>query len=196
MLKEELEKIYLNEKAFPFVLEQLRKNDLSTEMTSLFLNSAVKIWTYAPKGISEIDLTEFQYGGKYKSNPVEEYIEIVEYHLEEDKDYNWIVIDNTTLTEYTLEQNTIEGSTPFYYNDSVLHLFKSNAKPHNNIKNTFTFGGAYPFIGFITKMTASIEDDIKSNIVSKESIEYLVKNIKLLIIGAYDEESYLVVEIE
>ncbi|RPI13973.1 MAG: hypothetical protein EHM58_17440 [Ignavibacteriae bacterium] len=64
------------------------------------------------------------------------------------------------------------------------------------IQLTFKFTGSYPFIGFITKFSSDTERRMLSNSVSDEDIKSIINNISMIIIGAYDEEGYLIVEIK
>lgn len=192
----DVEKVYLNEKAFPFVLKQFRTNDLSTQLTELFLNSKVEIWTLGSVEMSEQDLIEFEFGGKFNYEKARDWAtELVTKNLNNENNNDWIIIDHSASVKYTVEQNEIEGSVAFYFKDTVLYLLKDSAIPLEAIKETFKFGGWYPFIGFITKITPSIKEEISHNNITADSIEYIVKNISLIVIGAYDEESYIVLEL-
>jgi len=197
-MNENLDKIYLNEKASVYISEQLLlAGSLSNYLNKKFLNSRTEIWGYFPKGLSEQDLIEFQYGGKITFDIEIDYSKVILNILEHNEDCVWLIIDNNGDSNVSPDLNVIEDVTNvFYYKDTVLHLLGKKPITDISIKKTFTFGGAYPFIGFITKINTSIEENIFKNSVTDNDIDFLVANISLLILGAYDEEGYLVVEIK
>lgn len=192
------DKIYLNDKALDFVVKKLKSQGvIGINIANLISNSKVGIWGFFSKGILEKDLIEFEFGGKFKHRPLKEISEVVKESLEKDSHNCWILIDNNGNTKYSPKENAIEDiTTVFFYKDTVLHLLTKNPMSEENIQKTFKLGGAYPFIGFATKMEESIEERILNNKVEEKDMEYLVKNISYIFIGAYDEEGYLVVEFQ
>ena len=63
------------------------------------------------------------------------------------------------------------------------------------IRDTFRFGGAYPFIGFLLSLDSATEERINKNKISDSDLSSIARNVECAIIGAYDEESYLVLEL-
>jgi hypothetical protein len=75
------------------------------------------------------------------------------------------------------------------------YLSKVNATKED-LEQTFRFGGAYPFVGLITKAGNDLRLKMTLNNVNERDIKYLVNNLTYLFIGAYDEEGYLIVELK
>ena len=192
------EKIYLNEKAKSFVTEKLTFSGvLGESFTKLISNSKLEIWGFFTRVLSEKELIEFEYGGKFDARPLNEVTELVMKDLEKDTQNSWILIDNNGDTNYSPEDSAIKNiTTVFFYENTVFDLLPKEAVSVENIKDTFKFGGAYPFIGYMTKVSPDIRNKIFQNIVDKSDMEMMIKNISTIIIGAYDEEGYLIVEIK
>ncbi|RPI17812.1 MAG: hypothetical protein EHM58_07690, partial [Ignavibacteriae bacterium] len=146
-----LKKIYLNEKAIGFVTEQLTKRvSLDFDIFSEFLTkSKLEIWGYFTRDLSEEDLTEFQYGGKFDGGTEDEVINLLENYLEKDSQNRWMLIDVDGRTTYPVELKEVKGITKvFYYKDIVFHILFKHLEMFECIQLTFKFTGSYPFIGF------------------------------------------------
>ncbi len=191
-------KIYLNEKAIDFVSEQLKFNSsLDDTFTKLISNSKLEIWGFFTRELSEKELVEFEYGGKFVENTRNEVTDIILKYLEKDFRNRWVLIDNNGDINYAPGKNAIENvTTVFFFENIVFHILPWKLVSKANIIETFKFGGWYPFIGFITKATVDIEGKMVRNIVDENDMETLIEDISLMIIGAYDEEGYLIVEIK
>ena len=171
-------KIYLNEKAKDFVTETLSFNGgLGEAFIKLISNSDFEVWGFFTKLLSEKELTEFQYGGKFDARPLNEVTDLVKKNLEKDAQNRWILIDNNGDIGYLPENNAIENvSTVFFFENTVFHLLPKEEVSVENIKKTFIFGGAYSFIGFVTTTLPDIEDKIFQNKVDENDVKMLIKN--------------------
>ncbi|MCI0450267.1 MAG: hypothetical protein L0Y79_10875 [Chlorobi bacterium] len=189
------EKKYLNEKALSFVFEQINKFDsISPYLNKFISTNKLEIWGLFPKDIN--DLTDFDSGGKYNYDPTSEYSKVVMKYLLENSNYVWLLIDNNGDINASPESNAIDNlTTVFFYQDLVMHLLTEKPMTIEKINKTFKLGGAYPFIGFISKMDSYLEDKILKNQVESKDVEFLINNILIIVLGAYDEEGYLIVEI-
>ncbi len=196
---EKFEDIYerreLNNSVFDWIAKQLKYSAvLSEKFIQKFSNS--KAWTLAPKGISEKELYEFDYGGKVVHDDRPQLSETIYKKMLSIENSVWIIEDNTSHVEYSKESNKIDNFTEvFYFNKCVFHLLIEKDDIPKGIYQTLRVGGAYPFIGFITKINEDISANIFSNTVNNSDMEVIRENISLFVIGVYDEETYIMVEI-
>ena len=155
-----------------------------------------KISVFAPKNISDEELYDFEYGDKVKHSAATEYLsETILDKLSKNSNKKWIIEDNNGNVKYSTEMNSIEDLTDvFYYNKSVFHTISKPDINENDIENTIKYGGAYPFIGFITEISPEISQSISANSVTVSQFEQIRNNISFFVAGIYDEESYLFIE--
>jgi hypothetical protein len=191
-------KIYLNKKAEGYISQKLNIfGNIGVKISNLISTSKHEIWGFFSNEISDKDLIQFEYGGIFADRPINEVIEVVNETLKRHTDSCWILIDNNGNVKSSPEDNAIENvTTAFFYDNIVLHFLSKHPSSCDDIEKTFRFGGAYPFIGFTSHLNDGIKNTIINNTVNDSSIDLIIKNIDLLIIGAYDEEGYLIVELD
>lgn len=193
-----MEKYYeirnLSEKTLEFISEKLKYTSiLSENLLNEFKQS--KIWTVAPIGLSEKELYEFDYGGKVVHGIRENVSELIYKELIKDERNVWIIEDNNGHTKYSVNDNKIEDVTlPFFFNKNVFHYIVKRPVDCESILKTLIFGGAYPFVGFITKINQNIEDNIRDNKITEADLDNVRNNISFFVIGVYDEESYVFID--
>ena len=193
-----MEKYYeirnLSYKALEFISENLKYTSILSESLLNEFKQA-KIWTVAPIGLSEKELYEFDYGGKVVHDIRENVSGLIYKELIKDERNVWIIEDNIGRTEYSVNDNKIDDITlPFYYSTNVFHCIIKKPVSSFCILETLKGGGAYPFVGFITKINKNIEIDILNNSLTEQDLNIMRENIAFFVIGAYDEESYIFID--
>lgn len=184
----------LSEKVLEFITDKLKYTSIYSEiLLNEFKQS--KIWTIVPIGLSDTELYEFDYGGKVIHDIRTDFAELIYKELIKDFQSIWIIEDNNGSTKYTVDENKIEEiSLPFYYNKNVFHYMIKKPVNIAEILKTLKFGGAYPFVGFITKINQNTQNNILKNKLTDEDLDFIRTNISFFVIGAYDEESYIFIE--
>lgn len=190
-------KKYLDNNALDFVFEQIKSTRSVSEILFNFLKKHhSNIWSLLPEELTQKTQLNFELGGLFKENPIDDYLSIVENYLSEDGNNAWVLIDNERESNVTPENNSIENITKvFYYKETVFHLLPIVKVNKMNLLKTFKFGGWYPFIGVITKLNNSLRNSIEINHLNEKDVNNLINCISTLIIGAFDEEAYLVVNV-
>lgn len=184
----------LSEKVLEFITDKLKYTSIYSEiLLNEFKKS--KIWTIVPIGLSDTELYEFDYGGKVVHDIRENFSELIYKELIKDERNVWIIEDNNGRTEFSVNDNKIDGITlPFYFRANVFHYIIKNPVTSVCILETLRDGGAYPFLGFITKINKDIENSILENSLSNQDLGVIRDNIAFFVIGAYDEESYIFID--
>lgn len=195
---EKLIKVEFDKTVIPFIMEMLTSAESISELLTSNINKKMtKVWGYLPYTLKETNITNFNEGGVYLDNPINEYVNFIKGMLEKKSEYSWIIIDNCSNTDESLEMISIDKITKvFFYGETVLHYLPNSLYNAPNIKTTVESGGWYPFIGLITKINDVIFDQIETNIVTYDSMKFMVEKATVLIIGAFDEEGYLIVELQ
>lgn len=189
-------KISLNGEAIDFIIRSLKTfGNLGEKIIEKISTSEFKVWGFFPINISEKDIFEFEYGGKFTSRPLEETVSFVINSMTDHN--NWVLIDNNSNTNYSVTQNSIGNvTTAFNWNNTVLHLYTKDSLTFESIEKTFKFGGAYPFIGLITKINSDVKQRILKNKALEYDIDNIVEHMSYLFLSAYDEEGYLITEMK
>lgn len=194
----ELEKIYLENKADKFILENFwAARSIENELKAFYLNSNRKVWTMLPKGLDEKTASAFQWGfndGKY---PSFDYEQILVNILNNSDELEWIAFDNVSESNEDPQKlsSEVENLTKvFFYKETVLHWLPKNLVIKENIGEAVNVG-FYPTFGIVTILNDKIKNNIADNKVDAEDINFIINNIKYMMMGAYDEEGCLIIEI-
>ncbi len=85
----------------------------------------------------------------------------------------------------------LEREKPIYFSyDSKLYLFLRYTDTDNEkVKSAMGAAGTYPFIAVLTHFNFEISNH---EVLSEEKLETLAKSADHIIIGAFDDESYLI----
>lgn len=195
-------KITLNGESLSFIISRLKsftnkgKVLMSKIIDKIYLTK-FEVWGFFPIGIIEKDLKDCESGGKFEKKPLTEISLFVQDLLKNDPGKCWLLIDNTKSTEYIYTDSLTHDVTHhFSYDNLFLHLYHKTVADVEEIKTTFSTTGAYPFLGIITDITDEITDKIYLNSLDEIGMDALINNTAYLIVGAYDEEGYLIVEFE
>lgn len=190
-------KVTFNESANPFLIENIKSTrNVDGLLLNRIKNNVKKIWGFLPLDKSSTVDYNFNEGGIYYDNPINQYASYIYETILVDKDYSWILIDNNSSTEESLKNISIDNLTNvFFYEQTVFHYLPDNLINIKNIKTTIEGGGWYPFIGLITKINEEIKFQIFMNKITSDNVKSIIDNIKFIVMGAFDEEGYLIIEL-
>ena len=187
----------LDERALQFSVEQLLRGfGIARHLANRVHARSRRVWTLLPAFVNSKQVHQFNSGGICDVDVTPQLSEYVRTLLNDIADGAWLIEDNVGLPSNISEDNAIKDITiPFMLKGELFHLLKGEHASIATIRETFRFGGAYPFIGFLTHLDSRTEGSIVANNISENDLLSIVERVEAVIIGAYDEESYIVVEL-
>ena len=191
----ELKRFVLNREALDFIESQLKIGFTISRLLAERVRSTAKdIWTILPQYVNINQIYSFDSGGICDIDLSLEIAQFIHDRLLEDENIYWILEDNTGDHTHPGRNNPIDGVTiPFSYEYEMYQLLRRDRLSVEAVQKTFKFGGAYPYVGFLTGLDSSAMRRI-ANEVTRLELEKIAQGVQTIVIGAYDEESYLVVD--
>lgn len=193
-----LERFILADSGVDFAVHQLLGGHALAKLLASSVRAQVRrIWTILPSDVNPERLEDFNVGGICRHDvSVEEVSESVLSILANEKKAVWILEDNIRNPSENMDDNAIGGITvPFLSDNQLYQMLKRDHVDAPSIRETFRSGGAYPFLGFVALLDPVTEMNVASHWISEEELSWIASRITYVFVGAYDEESYLVLEI-
>ena len=186
----------MGQRAIDFGIEKLSQGDAGSRLIADELKHRARgAWTLLPTYINANQIYDFESGGACNIDTSEKLSNLIYEYLRSYESSAWVLLDNVSSFE-PLDRATISAiTTPFSFKNELFQLLNGNIVSDDAVHETFRFGGAYPFIGFITKLNQSLLGKIKRNRLSQEDMQFVVGGIIRVLLGAYDEESYIVFDL-
>jgi len=154
--------------------------------------SIKKIKTYLPVPTDAKQLYSFEWGGITSSKISENYLIDC---LRNNSIINFLIIEELVAKK---SDQAISSHPDFFFSiqntDSIFwSLVDSSLKKRDKITYVLRLSNRYPFIAFSgnyhnTKL-------LKSNRITKEHASEVASSINYIVIGAYDEEGFIIVEL-
>ncbi|HTY38985.1 MAG TPA: hypothetical protein VMH23_17845 [Bacteroidota bacterium] len=193
----EFKEFELDERVIEFSVEQLIGGlGIARHLANRVQAQSCRAWVLLPAFVNSKQVHQFKSGGICDVDVTPQLSEYVLTFLKDNRDGAWLIQDNVGIPSKIREDNAIKNHTiPFVFNGVLYHQLKRGQVSIDVIRETFRFGGAYPFIGFLTHLDHSTEGRIDSNSISEKDLISIAEKVESVIIGAYDEENYVVVEL-
>ncbi len=162
---------------------------LSQHLLSTFDEVKIKkVFSLVPQNTDYKRILDFDIGGVCKTSDSND--ELISY------------IDSISKREYTIvfENNVKNKSDPYLTNLKVpyftkgeeIYFFYNNAMHNTDVlRKTLYEADRFPFIAFVSKIKFLTSEELEERILKK-----IVESSEEIMIGVYDEESYLRIEIE
>jgi len=194
---DDLRQYHLDERAGNHAIKLLSTGgQVSKGLSEAVRKRSKSVWTLIPMFANDRQAYQFESGGICNIDPAKELSDLVYQDLISNKDHSWILIDNVGINYSSLEQASISGlTTAFTYDNEFLQLLNKQFVSIEAIYETFRFGGAYPFVGFVSTIHPDILGSIRRKTITSDDIVRITRQASLLLLGAYDEETYLVLEL-
>ncbi len=165
-------------------------NTLSKLLLKLPLETG-RVYTYLPDGLAPSRRTMFESGGIFGKTGSEldrRWRTEVRSYLSASEDRVCIVEDIAQVDEAGLDTS---DEAFFSYGKEVYDYLTYRGQDLNRIRFTMSKGRQYPSVHLLTKIPEGATIHQRQE-VSRHVLEELAANASRIMVGAYDEESYLV----
>jgi len=194
-----IQRIDLKPEAIEVVSENLAQGfEISKKVQILLKNRYVRMWSPLAEGTPVPTLYQMRYGAKYRTAGSKDFLApMIKNFLTSSENNHWILENNLVHSDRLPQQSKLAGIVkPFVYNKNVYNLFLKETFSDETIIKTLTFGGgAYPFAGFLTEINLKISQGLKEDRITTEDIQRIAEGTKMVILGAYDEEAFIIVNL-
>lgn len=199
MSSHNIQRIDLKQEAIEVVSENLERGfEISKNVQKLLKDRYVRMWSPFADGTPAPTLYQMRYGAKYQTVGSKDFLSpMIKNFLTASENNHWILEDNLVRFNRLPQKSKLAGIVkPFVYNKNVYNLFLKESFSDEAITKTLAFGGgAYPFAGFLTEINSKIYQGLKEDRITTEDIQKIAEGTKIVILGAYDEEAFIIVEL-
>ena len=122
-------------------------------------------------------------------------------YVEVSEDNCWILEDNIRsghrkIGNLPTSDFSIKGITAaFVFGKELFQYFLKEELLMHNIVKALRLGGAYPFIGFLARISSQIRQRIMADSLTSGDLKQIAAGVDIMIIGAFDEEGYIIIEL-
>lgn len=154
-----------------------------------------RIWTKLPADItSEEKARKFEEGGILASEERDNWLILILLgHLK--RSTNHCIIFEESLGKPSDPFIMKSSSKKFTYGQELYHYVNNADMSPEKLKGILKLVGRYPFIGYMCVLDEKIIANILNNRVTADTLMGIAQSVLKIIIGAYDEESYLIMEV-
>jgi len=175
----------------PIITKKFVKNNLSkiNTLSNLTLQTLSKrrgsFYTYLPEGLTKFQVHDFLIGGKTKSNRKD----ISELLYNNFKSKNTLyVFDDVNTNPKELNEAFISENNVFIYNNEVYYIVNS-CEPSEIILKYLNYSSSiWHSLVVLSKKPYKMQ---KTHTLTQECLSFLSQNSTLILIEAYDGESYI-----
>lgn len=154
------------------------------------------IYSIVPSSTKSMKLYDFNSGGiANKMISQQSLSELVYDYMMLNGDLIWIIENNTIFKIYEDELISKFLKTIEYKNE-FFQVLKPEKISFDSILTSIKFGGVYPFIGILSIITPNNKEKLMKGGMSEFLLNQIATNTQYVAIGAYDEESYLILELK
>jgi len=169
------------------------------------------VFTFFPNGINPTNLYDFKAGGKMPESKEETWrrgkdviakpvlntnaclVNMIHEYLQKERD-NICIFENFNSSRSD-PWSEREKVNLFFYKDEVYHLLSNKTLSTKSIgQEIYDSGTVYHFLGVMSSLPIENQKAIESHELSDTEWDIVVRNLKRIIVGAYDGESYLIWE--
>ena len=187
-----IKKVNLDNKAIEYIRNELLSgNDLATFLLKLPLETG-HVTTYLHDALNSEDIEGFNLSIFLTKNLVmmndthDQMIDFISTHLESSRDSYAIFETLGELGEGWLKSITVPY---FSYNSKIYICLACTDTSAEMIKSAMGKARGYPFICALTYFNLAITN---GEVLSEDKLETLAKSVDHVVIGAYDEEGFLI----
>lgn len=198
------------EEASKYFLEVLNKGKTLSKKVLKVINLLEGIlFTFLPKDFIEVDVINFQHGGKFKGGKKRIKIDADLYMVEKpnlDRQLAEIILDHLQKSSENvciIEDHLSEPEDPclsklsskmFFYKNEVYHFLSHQDIDHRTIIDTISAAYSIPiFIGFMTSLPIKCQKIFKyDQYILEDILNTLVTKLKGIFIVIFDGEGYLI----
>jgi hypothetical protein len=190
--------IELGNEALDFAIRELGKGNSLARLIALTLRERVtRIWTYLPAFVNRAQVLDFDSGGVCDTDVTPDVSRFAHQILEEGEPGGaWILEDNIGQPSPARAENAIrELTTPFICEKELYQMLKQTQANAFAIQETMRLGGAYPSIGYLAFLRPKLAEKMTNDNVTRSDLEELAQLVRFIVVGAYDEESYVLLQL-
>ena len=180
-----------------YIREQINYGESFAKLLSALPLEKGSIFTFLPQNIDVAEIEDFSLSleltrgfGTWSESSLNYLVGLVTDYLSNTP--HAFVVSESFDDITSVERGLV--SRPFFLFENVVYYFCANADDLNlSVENALKFGRSYPSICAVGSFVENCS--LRSGeILSTEKIKNIVNSIKYIIVGAYDEEGYIIWE--
>lgn len=190
-MHEQLSWVKLETKPINYIARKLSNGkSFSQHILNVFDKVKIKkVFTLVPQNTIPDRMLKLEEGGICKTSDSND--KFIGYIASLNKNEYYIIFENNLKNKS--DSNSKNIKVPYFTKGEEIYFFYSDAQHGIEvIKEILYEADRYPFIAFVIKKA----DHLHFNEIDEQKLEKMILSTEEILIGAYDEESYIRIEIE